>query len=65
MGSSKEGVSDMNNEQLEIVEGFDPLKLDENLSPNNVLTEREIATQKKGLPIYRMMFKKIKWNNLT
>lgn len=49
-----------NNEQLEIVEGFDPLKLDENLSPNNVLTEREIATQKKGLPIYRMMFKKIK-----
>lgn len=49
-----------NNEQLEIVDGFDPLKLDENLSPNNVLTEREIATQKKGLPIYRMMFEKIK-----
>lgn len=49
-----------NNEQLERVEGFDSVNLDQNISPNNVLTEREIATQNKGLPIYRMMFRKIK-----
>ena len=49
-----------NNTQLAMVEGYCPIKLEENVSPNNVLTEREIATQKKGLPIYRMMFKKIK-----
>ena len=49
-----------NNEQLEMVEGYDPINLIDNISPNNVLTEREIATQKKGLPIYRMMFRKIK-----
>lgn len=48
-----------NNSELKIVEGFDIEKLDINLSPNKVLTEREIATQKKGLPIYRMMFEKI------
>jgi tRNA (guanine-N7-)-methyltransferase len=49
-----------NNCQLERVEGFDSENLDQNISPNNVLTEREVATQKKGLPIYRMMFRKIK-----
>jgi tRNA (guanine-N7-)-methyltransferase len=49
-----------NNEQLERVEGFDSVNLDQNISPNNVLTEREVATQNKGLPIYRMMFRKIK-----
>jgi tRNA (guanine-N7-)-methyltransferase len=49
-----------NNDQLERVEGFDSVNLDQNTSPNNVLTEREVATQKKGLPIYRMMFRKIK-----
>jgi tRNA (guanine-N7-)-methyltransferase len=47
------------NEQLEMVEGYDKDKLDENVSPNNVLTEREVATQNKGLPVYRMMFRKI------
>ncbi len=48
-----------NNSQLKVVEGFDTVKLDMNLSPNNVLTEREIATQNRGLPVYRMMFEKI------
>ena len=49
-----------NNEQLEMVEGYDPVNLSENISPNNVLTEREVATQKKELPVYRMMFRKFK-----
>jgi tRNA (guanine-N7-)-methyltransferase len=48
-----------NNNQLKVVEGFDRIKLDMNLSPNNVLTEREIATNNRGLPVYRMMFEKI------
>ena len=48
------------NEQLEIAEGYDVSNLTGNISPNNVLTEREIATQKKELPIYRIMYRKIK-----
>lgn len=39
-------------------EGYDVSNLEANKSPFNVLTEREIATQKKGLPVYRMLFKR-------
>ena len=47
-----------NHESLEMVEGYDPLHFDRNPSPNPVLTEREIATFNKGLPVYRMLFRK-------
>lgn len=47
------------NKTLEICSGYDINSLDTNISPHNVLTEREIATQNKGLPIYRMMYRKI------
>jgi tRNA (guanine-N7-)-methyltransferase len=46
------------NPSLSMVEGYDPKDLTKNASPFDVLTEREIATQAKGLPVYRMYFKK-------
>ncbi len=44
---------------LEVVEGYDKEQFDLNPSPNPVLTEREIATFNKNLPVYRMLFRKI------
>jgi tRNA (guanine-N7-)-methyltransferase len=37
-------------------EGYHSSDLHENLSPNAIKTEREIATEKKALPIYRQLF---------
>lgn len=36
--------------------GYSMENLDQNKSPNNVETEREIATFNKGLPVYRYLF---------
>jgi len=41
------------------VEGYSRAKLEDNKSPNPVLTEREVATYNKGLPVYRMLFRRV------
>lgn len=43
-------------ECFDIVQGYDKKNLSLNKSPFNVQTEREIATLKKNLPVYRMLF---------
>ena len=40
-------------------EGYSSTRLLENKSPVNVQTEREVATLARGLPVYRMMFKRV------
>ena len=39
-------------------EGFDLTALEGNPNPFVTETEREIATRKKGLPVYRMLFRR-------
>lgn len=38
--------------------GHDVRRLDSNCAPVAVKTEREIATEAKGLPVYRMLFER-------
>ena len=40
-------------------EGYDPNRLAENPSPHAIMTEREIATLRKGLNVYRMLVKRV------
>ena len=42
-----------------LVDGYSRARLDDNQSPNAVLTEREVATHNKGLPVYRMLFRRV------
>jgi len=39
-------------------EGYDSSKLGQNLNPFGQQTEREIATYAKGLPVFRMLYKR-------
>lgn len=39
--------------------GYDPLRLEGNPSPHTVMTEREIATLNKGLPVFRMLVQRV------
>lgn len=41
------------------VTGYDPLSLENNESPHEVQTEREIATKNKNLPVFRMLFRRV------
>jgi len=45
-----------NNEHFVPASGHFIDKLETNPSPHTIKTEREVATQKKGLPVYRMLF---------
>lgn len=49
----------LENANFRAYEGFDSRTLDTNSSPHKVMTEREIATLNKGLPIFRMLVSRI------
>lgn len=38
--------------------GYDPEQLENNETPYTIQTEREIATKNKGLPVYRMLYRR-------
>jgi len=43
---------------FDLVEGYDSAKLGENVNPFEEKTEREIATYAKGLPVFRMLYRR-------
>ena len=49
------------NDQYEPATGHLLTALQSNDSPHSVKTEREVATEKKGLPVFKMLFLR-KWN---
>ncbi len=45
----------LRNAKYQPAHGYDSSRLGDNASPHSVMTEREIATLNKGLPVFRMM----------
>ena len=55
-----QGMTDtfLENAEYKPAQGYDATCLEDNASPHSVMTEREVATLKKGLPVFRMMVEK-------
>ena len=47
------------NQKYRAAPSFDPARLEDNRSPHSVMTEREIATLNKDLPVFRMMIERV------